>query len=311
MLFKNYNQIVSNGQTPQLQKKRRDILDILTAALESVDPYNAIKRIFQDGQIVFKAETLDISNFENVYVVSFGKASVGMAQAVCDFIPITKGVVVTNDPFPKLTSDKIEVVIGGHPIPSNESITGAKKIVEIIKHCNENDLLLVLISGGGSALLCKPRVSLRDLRALTKLLLQSGADINDINTVRKHLSYVKGGQLVKLAKCRVVSLIISDIVNDPIEFIASGTTSPDSTTFSDAKKVLEKYSLWKRAPPEVRNVIEKGIEGNISETPKKDDPIFNHVHNFIVANNETVCSAAAEKAKNLGYVTQVLTTTLT
>jgi glycerate-2-kinase len=311
MLFKNYDQIVSNGQTPQLQKKRKDILDILTVALDSVNPYNAIKRVFEDGNIVFKAESIDISGFENIYVVGFGKASVGMAQAVCDFVNITKGIIVSNDSSVKLTCDKIEIIIGGHPIPNNRSIQGAEKITEIVKKCGENDLLIVLISGGGSALLCKPRVSLEDLQETTNLLLKSGANINEINTIRKHLSYVKGGQLMQHAKGVVVSLVISDIVNDPLEFISSGPTSPDSTTFSDAKKILEKYFLWMRVPLEVRKVIEDGIKGSILETPKKDNPVFDNAYNFIIANNEIACKAAVEEAKNLGYKTILLTTSLT
>ena len=311
MLFKNYDQIVSNGQTSQLKKKRKDILDILTVALDSVNPYNAVKRVFEDGKVVFEAENFDTSDFENVFVVGFGKASVGMAQAVCDFVNVTKGVIVSNNPSVNLTCDKIEVIIGGHPIPDNGSIQGAEKITEIVKQCSENDLLIVLISGGGSALLCKPRVSLEGLQETTNLLLKSGADINEINTIRKHLSHVKGGQLIQLAKGLVVSLVISDIVNDPLEFISSGPTSPDSTTFYDAKKILEKYFLWMRVPLEVKKVIEDGIKGSILETPKKDDPVFDNVHNFIVANNEIACNTAAEKAKSLGYKTMLLTTSLT
>jgi len=143
------------------------------------------------------------------------------------------------------------------------------------------------------------------------LLLKSGADINEINTIRKHLSFVKGGQLVKSAKCTVVSFIISDIVGDPVEFISSGPTSPDSTTYSDAKKIFEKYELWEKIPRPVRKIIEDGIQGRIPETPKKNDPVFKNVYNFIVANNELACRAAEEKARTLGYKTMLLTTSLT
>lgn len=311
MLFKNYNQIVLNGQTPQLQKKRKDILDILAVALESVNPYNAVKCVFSDDKIILDAKSFKISDFENIYVVGFGKACIGMAQAVCDNVDITKGVIISNDSSFKLSSDNIEVVIGGHPIPNNESIYGTEKIIDIVKQCDENDLLIVLISGGGSALLCKPRVNLESLQQTTNLLLESGADINEINTIRKHLSHVKGGQLVKLARGIVVSLIISDIVNDPLEFIASGPTSPDSTTYNDSKKILEKYFLWRKIPKEVGNVIMEGINGKILETPKKDDLVFNKVYNFIVANNEIACNTAVKKARSLGYKTKLLTTSLT
>ncbi|UCD14703.1 MAG: glycerate kinase [Thermoplasmatales archaeon] len=311
MFLKNYDQIVSNGQTQYLQKKRKNVLDIFTAALESANPYNAVKRVFEEGRIVFEAKVFDTSDFENIFVVGFGKASVGMVQAVCDFVTVSKGVVVTNDTSARLECDKIEVVIGGHPIPDHQSIKSAEKIIEVVKRCGEKDLLIVLVSGGGSALLCKPRVSLEDLQKTTNFLLRSGADINEINAIRKHLSYVKGGQLVRLAKGVVVSLIISDIVNDPIESIASGPTSPDSTTFSDAKKILEKYFLWDKVPVEVRKVVEDGLKGIIVETPKKDDSVFDEVHNFIIANNEIVCNAALDKAKSMGYKAKILTTSLT
>jgi len=311
MLFKNYNQLVANGQTPELKKKRKDVLDILTVALESANPYHAVTRVFDNDQIVFEDKTIDLSCFEHIYLVGFGKASVGMTQAVCDSVTVSRCVVVTNDSSAKVTNERIDVVVGGHPMPNTGSILGAEKILEVVNMCGEHDCLIVLVSGGGSALLCKPRICLEDLQETTDLLLRSGADINEINTIRKHLSYVKGGQLVKHVKGVVVSLIISDIVGDPLEFIASGPTSPDSTTFSDAKKVLEKYGLWQKIPTEVKNLIELGISGNIDETPERDDPAFDNVFNFIVANNEIACKAAEVKATEIGYKAMLLTTSLT
>ncbi len=311
MFFKNYEQLIANGQTSELKRKREDVLEILTAALDAVDPYNAVKKVFDKDNLVFESEEIDLKSFENIYVVGFGKASVGMARAVCDFTKISSGVVVTNDSEAKLENDYIDVVVGGHPIPNIGSIKGAEQILDIVRLCGKNDLLIVLISGGGSALLCKPRVDLEDLQNTTDLLLRCGADINEINTIRKHISYVKGGQLAKYAKGVVVSLVISDIVGDPLEFIASGPTCADSTTFSDAKKVLEKYDLWDMIPTKVRNVIEEGVSGSIDETPKREDPIFGYVFNYIIANNEIACNAAEKKAIKIGYNTMLLTTSLT
>jgi len=311
MFFKNFDRIVSNGRTSELKRKREDVLEILTAAIDAVDPYTAVKKVFDCDKIVFESEEIDLTSFENIYLVGFGKASVGMARAVCDFIKISSGVVVTNDSEAKLENEYVDVVVGGHPIPNIGSINGAEKILDVVKLCGENDLLIVLISGGGSALLCKPRVDLEDLQNTTDLLLRCGADINEINTIRKHLSYVKGGQLARYAKGIVVSLVISDIVGDPLEFIASGPTCADSTTFSDAKKLLKKYGLWDKIPTKVRNVIGEGVGGSIDETPKKEDPIFEYVFNYIVANNEIACKAAEEKAKKIGYHTILLTTSLT
>ena len=310
MLIKNREQIIENGQTPELKSIREDVLNVLSSALDAVNPYNAVKSKFDGENINFMSETIDISDFKNIYLVGFGKASIGMAQAVCDSINIKQGAVVTNDPNNKVQSDRVSTFIGSHPIPDNKSVEGTEKILEIVEKCEENDLLIILISGGGSALLTKPRVSINDLQKTTDLLLKSGANINEINTIRKHLSFVKGGQLAASAKCMILSFIISDIIGDPMEFIASGPTYPDSTTYIDAQKILNKYKLWMSLPSSVQNIIEEGIKGKIPETPKKNNPVFNDVFNFIVANNEIACNAAKEKAEELGYKTMLLTTSL-
>jgi len=310
MLFKNREEIVDNSCNSEIKNIRKDILDILEFAVKAVDPYKSIKKCFIEKRLIINAENFDLSTFNNLYLVGFGKASIGMAQAVCDSSKVTQGAVVTNDGNNKINDVNVETFIGGHPLPDSGSILGTEKILEIVDKCNKNDVLIVLISGGGSALLAKPRVSLKDLQEVTKLLLRSGADINEINTIRKHLSYVKGGQLVSKSKCLVISLIISDIIGDPIDFIASGPTHPDSTTFEDSKRILDKYNLWEKIPSSVSEIISDGIKNRIDETPKKDNIVFKNVNNFIVANNEIACKAAEKKAQNLGYDTMLLTTCL-
>jgi glycerate-2-kinase len=311
MLFKNREKIIENGQTPELKKIRGDILDILTFALDSVNPYEVVKSRFYEKKINIGGKTVDPSDFGNICVVGFGKASVGLAQAVCDSIDVKKGIIITNDPNNIVRSECVDTFVGSHPIPDQNSIDGTEKILDIIKMCGNEDLLIVLISGGGSALLCKPRLSLEDLQQTTDLLLRSGADINEINTIRKHLSFVKGGQLAKFAKCRAVSFIISDIVGDPVEFIATGPTYPDSTTYGDAKVIFKKYALWQKLPSGVTNIIDDGVQGILAETPKKGDHVFDNLSNLIVANNEIACKAAEDKARKLGYITRLLTTSLT
>jgi len=310
MLFKNREEIVDNGCNSEIKNIRRDILDILEFAINAVDPYNSIKKCFIENRLIINAENFDLSLFNNLYLVGFGKASVGMAQAICDSSKVTQGAVVTNDETNKVNDINVETFVGGHPLPNSGSILGTEKILKIIDKCDKNDVLIILISGGGSALLAKPRVSLNDLQGVTQLLLGSGADINEINTIRKHLSYVKGGQLVSNSKCLVISLIISDIIGDPIDFIASGPTHPDSTTFEDSKKILKKYNLWEKIPSSVSEIICDGIKNKIDETPKKDSIVFKNVNNFIVANNEIACKAAEKKAQKLGYDTILLTTCL-
>ena len=309
MLFKNREQIIRNGETPELKKIRGDVLDILNSVLDAVDPYKAVKSRFNSDMIVFEEDSIDISDFDNVYLVGFGKASVGMAQAVCDSVDVKEGVVVTNDPDSQVKNDNVVTIAGGHPLPDQGSIDGAEKILSIVEKCNDCDVLIVLISGGGSALLSKPRVCLEDLQSVTSLLLKCGADINEINTIRKHLSLVKGGQLAAASNGLVISFIISDIIGDPMSFIASGPTYPDSTSFADAKSVLEKYDLWEKIPLSVKKVIDDGVKGVSPDTPD-DDVVFKNVFNFIVANNGIACKAAERKARNLGYKTMLLTTSL-
>jgi glycerate-2-kinase len=311
MLFKNYHELVLNGQTPLLQQKRKDILEMLTAAVEAVDPYLVVEQLFQGTHLTFASESFDLSTFDHLYVVGFGKASIGMAQAVCDAVPVTKGVVVTHDSSATLSHRGIEVIVGGHPLPNEGSIQGAEKILGLLQECSENDCVIVLISGGGSALFCSPRVPLEDIQKTTDLLLRSGAGIEELNAIRKHLSLVKGGQLVRDIKGVVISLIISDIINNPISSIASGPTSPDPTTFSDAEENFKRYNLWKKIPTTVRTVIQDGVASRISETPKEDDPMFHSVFNFIIADNEHACHAAMKKAEDLGYCARLLTTSIT
>ena len=310
MLFKNQSQIVKHGRTSELKKIRQDILDILTSAYNAVDSYNSVKNHIVNNQIIFENNIVDIKSFDNIYLVGFGKASVGMAQAVCDSIDIKEGIVLINNANKSVKNKFVKTYVGSHPIPSKKNVDYTDKILELINKCRKNDLLIVLISGGGSALLCKPRVNLTDLQKTTDLLLKSGANIKEINTIRKHLSFVKGGHFAAYSKCKIISLIISDIIGDPIQFIASGPTHPDSTTYKDAKNIFEKYGLWIKLPNSVKKIIRDGIEGKIPETPKKNDPIFKNVSNFIVANNEIACRAAKAKSEELGYKAMLLTTSL-
>lgn len=310
MLFRNYEKLIENGQTPILKKIRKDILEILENVISSVDPYKSTKSKITEKKILIDNKEIDTSEYTDIYIVGLGKASVGMAQAVCDSLEITKGIVITNETQNKVECKNVHTFVGGHPIPDQNSIIGAEKIIEMLEKTKENDLVLVLISGGGSALFAKPRIALEDLQKTTDLLLKSGANINEINTIRKHLSYVKGGQIIKYTKAKIVSLIISDIIGDPLEFIASGPTYPDSTTFNDAKKIFKKYQLYQKIPESAKEIIESGINHKISETPKENNQIFKNVENFIIANNDIACKAAEKTAKKIGYETFILTTHL-
>ena len=311
MLFKNHTTLITNGSTPDQQTKRSHILQILTAALQAVDPYTAVSNCFSDTTFTHQTTTLPLDSYKNIYLVGFGKASIRMAQSATDTLTIKKGVIITNHKPDDLSIPNIEIITGGHPLPNQASITGAEKIINLLQHTTHNDLVLVLISGGGSTLFCYPRIPLNEMQILTNDLLRSGADITEFNTIRKHLSLVKGGQLLHYSNAPLLSLIISDVVNDPLEFIASGPTAPDQTTFADTKNILQKYHLWETLPFNIQHLIQDGIDQKIPETPKPDNPMFSQVYNHIIANNTLACKAAAQKAFELGYSPEIISTSLT
>jgi glycerate 2-kinase len=310
MRIKNFEELVSNGGTDDFQKKRKDALEILTAAVDGVDPYRVVSSVFQNNQVVLGSTKIDLSCYDHVYCVGFGKASAPMAHAVCEAIPVSRGVIITNDPA-KLSYPAVEVVRGGHPLPDEGSLKGTEKILHLLEHCSDHDCVIIVISGGGSSLLCKPLIPLDDLRMTTLLLQHAGADINELNIVRTHLSQVKGGKLASHTKASVISLVVSDVIGDPLSVIASGPTSPDPSTFIDAKTVLMQRNLWERVPESVRMTIEQGIAGVIPETHKEGDTIFNKVYTAVIVNNQLACDHAVKKAQDLGYETVLLSTTVT
>jgi glycerate 2-kinase len=291
MIFKNKNQIISNGKTEDCRKKREHALELLDIAIDAVDPYQVTASRFEGPCLFFDSERFNLSDFNHIYAVAFGKASVGMMRAVLDHCEIYKGIVITNDTTKQIQHPNIKTFHGGHPIPNQQSVYGTEAIEHLLSHVSENDLLLVLISGGGSALLCHPRVSLEHLQQTTSLLLKTEASIQEINTIRKHLSFVKGGQLIQKVPGMVMSLIISDIVGDPISFISSGPTVADETTYQDAKNILYKYKIWDLLPTSVQSIINQGINKKIPETPNLDHIDKRNLKNFIIANNTLSCSA--------------------
>ncbi len=311
MLFKNYDQLIANGYTPELKQKRQDILEILTAAINAVDPYTAVHTHFFQNTIHIENTIIDTEEYKKIYLIGFGKASIPMTQAVIDKLSIEKGIIITNTAPQTWSHQQVEIIIGGHPLPNDQSIIGTKKIISLLEQTTTDDLLIILISGGGSALLCHPRVNLKNMQHTTELLLHSGATITEINTIRKHLSHVKGGQLLRYTPARCISFIISDVVGDPVEFIASGPSIADTTTYTDAKTILQHHNLWNKIPISVQKIISAGIAGKIPETVKSNDSLLLRCTNSIVANNYIACRTAQQKAQKLGYTTHLETTTLT
>lgn len=291
-------------------KAKEIALALMEEAIRSADPYEAVKKVLkvEDGRLIVNGKEFPIQG--KIYVLAFGKAACPMAKAVEEILgeKIAKGIAITKYGY-SLPLERVKVIEAGHPIPDENSVKGAKLGVELAKKVGENDILIVLISGGGSALFTLPEdgISFEDKMKTNELLLKSGARIYEINTVRKHISKVKGGKLARLVKGTLISLIVSDVVGDPLEAIASGPTVKDPTTFEDAYRILKLYGLWDKLPESVKRHIELGLEGKAEETLKEDLP---NVHNFLIASNSLACEAAARKAKELGLNAHILTTTL-
>lgn len=316
MHIKNSNQLIQNGVSEALRKLRGDAITVLEAALNSVDPYKAVLNNLKivDGKLRVGNFEASLDDLRKIVVIGGGKAGGAMAEAVESVLGdrVSGGCVnVLQGTEFRYNLKKIRLQGASHPIPNNDGVRGVAEMLMLISSMREKDLVICLISGGGSALMPYPAegISLEDKQDVTSRLLMKGATIDDLNAVRKHLSAIKGGQLAR--RCyptRVVSLILSDVVGDPLDTIASGPTSPDTTTFRDAVDVLKKYKLWDDICSQVRERLEYGVKKVIVETPKPGDEIFNHVTNIIVGNNSIAAESAAEAAEALGYNSLIVST---
>jgi len=298
-----------------LLRVRRHALRAVERAVESVLPRNALKRALRRRGKILRADRvrIDLSIYERLIVLGAGKACIGMAEYVEKLLGdlIDDGlIVVPRELHEKHKLKLIKSMPSTHPIPSELGVKASEKIFEYAEGVDEKTLVIFLLSGGASALLSAPAdpVSITDLAEITKLLLASGATIDEINAVRKHLSRIKGGWLAKrLSKARTLSLIISDVVGDKLETIGSGPTSPDPTPFRDAYEIMNRYGIWDKAPGSVRSRIEQGLSGVVEETPKPDDPAFKRVTNLIVASIADACKAADRYLRARGYRSRILT----
>lgn len=299
-----------------LKQIRSEALEIFNASLQAVNPYQAVQRFVQvDGDRLLLGShdrntvELDLNMFDRIFIVGGGKATAPMAKAVEDLLGkrIDKGLINVKYGFTQdLTYTKI--VEAGHPVPDQNGEQGTEKIIELLESAGEKDLIFSLISGGGSALFPLPAgdISLEEKQELTRSLLACGASIDEINAVRKHISLSKGGQMARAADpATTVNLMLSDVVGDKMDVIASGPFTPDSSTFDDIMGIIKKYEL-ETIPAAIRDHLQAGAEGRIPETPKSGDPIFKRVHNFIVGSNILALESAEEKAKELGYETLIL-----
>ncbi len=295
---------------------RDELLGIAREALRAADPETCLRRAvgLEEEALRVGERLYPLSELGRILVVGFGKASARLAAALEGVLGglVGSGLVVTADGY-SVPTERIEVVEAAHPLPDERGLAAAQRISELVSQAGEGDLVIVLISGGGSALLTLPApgITLGDLARTNELLIRSGATIQEINAVRKHLSQLKGGQLARLAwPAQVVSLIISDVPGDPLDVIASGPTAADPTTFRDAAAVLNKYGLWDEIPKSVRARIEAGLAGEVPDTPKPGDSVFERVQNLIIGSGRLVAEEAVAAAERRGFSSLLLTTTM-
>jgi len=283
--------------------RRDEIVKIFQAALRSVDPYMAVASHADTISSLYR-----IQKCRRLYVIGFGKASLPMAQALVDALgkTITGGIIIT--PYGQNTKTeaigRVKIYEARHPLPDENGMKATAEILKLLKGLDEHTLIVCLISGGGSALLVAPidGITLAEKQETTDLLLKSGTDINELNTVRKHLSDVKGGRLAMRAyPAIIVSFILSDVIGDRFDVIASGPTAPDSTTYGDALQILRKFELEKKVSARVMEVLTRGKEGKIAETPKEGNTVFERVQNSIIGSNTIALDAAAAEARRHGF----------
>jgi hydroxypyruvate reductase len=291
---------------------RDDAIAIFRAGLRAVEPEAAVRRhVRREGDLLSVADRrYDLRAFENIFVVGAGKAACPMAAALEEIIPDRLEGGHINVKYGHRTAlKKIQVQEAGHPIPDQKGLEGTKRILDLLQQVDQKDLVICVISGGGSALLPMPSadVTLPDKQATTRLLLACGANINEMNAVRKHLSQVKGGQLARAAHpATLITLILSDVIGDPLDVIASGPTVPDQSTFHEVQMILDKYGIHDELPGSIQRHVVKGLAGETPETPKAGEMIFAKAQNLIVAGNRQAIEAAKAEAERLGYHALIL-----
>jgi len=301
---------------------RRISKTIFSKAISAVNPCKRLKEMLQidKGRLLIRTEEgsekiFDLSVFNRIFLIGTGKASASMAQAIEDIFGgrITYGLITTKYGH-VLPLEKTEIIEAGHPIPDPNGIEGSKKIRDLLKGSGDEDLIVFVLSGGGSALLPLPAdgITLEEKQKVTQLLLECGGDIQEINTVRKHISQIKGGWLARWAyPSPVIGFILSDVVGDAIDVIGSGPTVPDNSTFEGAWNILRKYDLLKEIPSSIQEHLLLGKEGKVEETPKPGNMAFAKVYNYLIGSNILALRAAEEEAISLGFNTLILSSSIT
>jgi len=293
---------------------RQKIIPILETALAAVDPKGAVhNRLKRTGDILtVDGQPYQLTDYKRIFVIGAGKASAPMSQAVEALLGdrISDGLVVVKTGHGGPT-EQVALVEASHPMPDEAGVAAGRRILTLAAEAGADDLVIALLSGGGSALLVAPAdgLTLADMQGMTNALLACGATINEVNCLRKHCSAIKGGQLARsAAPATLITLALSDVIGSPLDVIASGPTVADASCWADAWTIVEKYDLANRLPSPIVQRLWAGVAGTLPDTPKADDPAFVHTQNVVVADNRVAALAAMDKARSVGYSPLLLTT---
>ena len=283
--------------------KKKDCLEILESGLQAANPENIIKKFVTPNEIKINGKSFNLEKYSSIYSVAFGKAGDTMTRALNAVIPIKSGIIV----IPKgsksvIKGKKFQIFNSRHPKPDTTSVKAAKEVMKFVQNKRSDELIIFLVSGGGSSLLAMPDdITLDDKVHVTNTLLKSGATIQEFNCIRKHLSKIKGGKLVENMKCQGVGLVMSDVEGDDLSSIASGTTYMDDTTYADVLEIIKKYKIGWKIPNEVFTLLKNRMNKKESETPKKTK-----IENYVIANNDDCLNEMKDKAEKMGYTVSVM-----
>jgi glycerate 2-kinase len=293
--------IIRNFESLSTNHAKKDALSIIEVGLEAAMPKRQLEQIIRHDHLIVSGKKINLKKYDRVFVVATGKAAYSMAEAVDSLTRVDGGLLVVPKKTRTNLTGKFKVMQAGHPLPDNNSIIAAKKILDFLEDKKPSDFIIFLISGGTSSLVAMPDgITLKEKRIVTDLMLKCGANIHEINCVRKHLSKIKGGKLLERLISGGISLVMSDVVGDDITSIASGITSYDKTLFSDARKIIEKYNLEGSIPKYALKHINLGVQGKIPETPKRQK-----IRNHIISTNKNCLDAMNLCAKDLGFSTKI------
>lgn len=294
--------IIKNFKSFSTNLEKQNALSIIEEGLEAALPDKQLEKIIRHNHMFVFKKKFDLKKYDKVFVVGIGKAAYSMAESVNSLTSIASGLLVVPKKTKTTLTRDFKVIQAGHPLPNKNSVIAAKNILEFLKDVKPGDFVIFLISGGASSLVALPDgITLEEKKIVTDLMLKCGANIREINCIRKHLSQIKGGRLLEHLRSNGLSLVMSDVVGDDLTSIASGITYYDKTTFSDARKILKRYNLERSVPKSVLRHINLGIQGKIPETPKRQK-----IKNYIISTNKICLDAMNARAKDLGFSTKVL-----